>query len=489
MTESFPDTLPANLEAEQAILGIVLFDNAVLERVDGLEPQHFAEPFHGRLWAAISGHIRKGQAAKPELIADEFAGDPSYIEFRERAFFVDLIVNAPPAPLAPDYARAIMDCALRRDLIRVGQEALAAAYQFDRPAREHMEAVEGALFALGEGNVQGGGFAPFSDALDGFLAATRAAMSHKGEVAGISTNLIDLDQKVGGLHPSDLVIIAGRPGMGKTALVTNIAYYAARRFRARTDAEGNEEIIDGARVGFYSLEMSAEQLAARVISDIVGIPSNRFRSGDISIEEMRRVEEVAREIRDIPLHIDDGGATSIAKISARARRLKRTRGLDLVVVDYLQLSSGTDKSRGQGRVNEVSEITGGLKALAKDLGVPVIALSQLSRKVEERDDKRPQLSDLRESGSIEQDADQVWFVYREEYYIGRAEPREGTPEHLTWQGEMSRCEGQAEIIIGKQRHGPIGTVNVAFNGETTRFGNLARESHFAAGRQPYGGDA
>jgi replicative DNA helicase len=304
------------------------------------------------------------------------------------------------------------------------------------------------------------------------------AFQRDGGLAGVSTGLIDLDRQLGGLHPSDLLIIAGRPSMGKSALATNIAFSVAKNYAWEPQPDGSKKTVAGGVVAFFSLEMSAEQLAMRLLAEVSGVPSDKLRKGEIDQSEFGRVRDAALEIQESPLFIDDTGGLSIAKLVARCRRLKRTAGLDLVVVDYLQLVVGSDLNANSNRVQEVSQITQSLKALAKELSVPVIALAQLSRQVENREDKKPQLSDLRESGSIEQDADAVMFVYREEYYLGRAEPREGTPEHLTWQEDMDKIQGLAEVIIGKQRHGPIGTVKLHFNSELTKFGNLAREGRY-----------
>ncbi|MEJ5858641.1 DnaB-like helicase C-terminal domain-containing protein, partial [Caulobacter sp. CCNWYY153] len=318
----------------------------------------------------------------------------------------------------------------------------------------------------------------FGDALRGAVEMTAEAFQRDGGMSGLASDLIDLDQKIGGLHPSDLIVLAGRPSMGKTALATNIAFNVAKKYAWEPQPDGSRKTVNGGVVAFYSLEMSAEQLALRMLADASGVSGDKLRKGEIDASEFGRVRDAAMELQEAPLYIDATGGISIAKLTARARRLKRQVGLDLIVVDYLQLVTGSDLGSNASRVQEVSQITMGLKALAKELACPVIALSQLSRQVESREDKRPQLSDLRESGSIEQDADMVWFVFRESYYVGRAEPREGTPEHLTWQEEMDKLQGLAEVIIAKQRHGPIGTVRLSFNSDTTRFGNLSRDHYF-----------
>jgi replicative DNA helicase len=320
-----------------------------------------------------------------------------------------------------------------------------------------------------------GGFQRFGDALYTAVDMAANAFKRDGGLSGVSTGLSDLDKMMGGLQRSDLIIVAGRPGMGKTALATNIAFNIAKAWRAE-EVDGVSKTVDGGIVGFFSLEMSAEQLATRIIAEQANLASYKIRRGDITEQEFIRLSDAARAMQAVPLYIDETGGITIAALAARARRLQRQRGLDLLVVDYIQLLSGSAK-KDQGRVQEVTEITTGLKALAKELNVPIIALSQLSRQVESRDDKRPQLSDLRESGSIEQDADVVIFVFREEYYHKNKEPRPGTEEHIKWQTEMEQIHGRAEVIIGKQRHGPTGTVQVQFEAEVTRFGNLAREDY------------
>jgi replicative DNA helicase len=307
------------------------------------------------------------------------------------------------------------------------------------------------------------------------------AWEREGGLSGVSTGLHDLDRMMGGLQPSDLIIVAGRPGMGKTALATNIAFNIAKAYQFEVRPDGGHETTNGGIVGFFSLEMSSEQLATRIIAEQAQVPGYKIRRGDITESDFHRITQAAREMQTIPFFIDHTGGISIAQLTARARRLKRQRGLDLLVVDYLQLLSGS-KSKGDNRVQELTEITTGMKALAKELNVPIIALSQLSRQVESRDDKRPQLSDLRESGSIEQDADVVIFVYREEYYLKNKQPREGTPEFAAWQNEMEQAHGRAEVILGKQRHGPTGTVELTFEGEYTRFSDLAKEDHLPAHR-------
>ncbi len=471
---------PANIEAEQALLGAVLFDNAAYERLsDRLKAHHFYEPFHQRLFQAMEDHIRKGQLAEPIVLMERFKRDPAFEELGGLRYLADLVDRAPPAANAPDYERVVYDLALRRDLIRIGGEmSNAAQSDVEHDAKDQIEAAEQSLYTLAETGQSSTGFVNFADALQGAVDMAAEAFGRDGGLSGVSTGLIDLDRMLGGLHPSDLIILAGRPSMGKSALAANIAFHVAKSYAYDIQPDGSRKTSNGGVVAFFSLEMSAEQLAMRVLAETSGVPSDRLRKGEIDASEFGRVRDAALEIQEAPLHFDDTGGLSISKLAARARRLKRQQGLDLIVIDYLQLLTGAENSRTDNRVQEVSMITQGLKALAKELAVPVLALSQLSRQVENREDKRPQLSDLRESGSIEQDADMVMFVYREAYYLGRAEPREGSPEHLAWQEDLDKIQHVAEVIIGKQRHGPIGTVKLHFNSDLTKFSNLAREGRF-----------
>jgi replicative DNA helicase len=471
---------PANIEAEQALLGVLLYDNAAYERLsDSLLASHFFEPFHGRLFAAIQAHVRRGHLAEPILLADQFQRDPAFEDLGGIRYLADMVDRAPPAANAPDYARVIYDLALRRDLIRIGGDIAAAAQAGDPElsGREQIEAAEQQLYTLAETGAASNGFMNFSDSLAGAVTMAAEAYSREGGLSGLSTGLRDMDKMLGGLHPSDLIILAARPSMGKTSLGANIAFNVARRYAWEAGADGGRKTVDGGVVAFFSLEMSAEQLAMRLLAEVTRIPSDLIRKGEIKASEFGEIRDAAAEIGEAPLYIDATGGISIGKLAARARRLKRTAGLDLIVVDYLQLVT-SGEGRVENRVQEVSQITQGLKSLAKELAVPIVALAQLSRQVENRDDKRPQLSDLRESGSIEQDADVVMFIYREAYYLGRLEPRDNTAEHLEWTEKLDQIRNVAEIIIGKQRHGPIGTVKLHYDENITKFSDLARESRF-----------
>jgi replicative DNA helicase len=417
--------------------------------------------------------IRAGKVANP-ITLKTFLGDGDLGGMTVSQYLARLAAEATTVINALDYGQTIYDLAIRRNLITVGEDLVNIAYDspVDHPPRAQIEEAERKLFGLAEKGRYEGGFQSFSTAMATALDMAAKAYQRDGGLSGIATGLRDLDQRLGGLQASDLVIIAGRPGMGKTALATNIAFNIAKAYRAEKAEDGSMRTANGGVVGFFSLEMSAEQLATRIVAEQSGISSYKIRQGKISEQEFYRLSDVAADIERMPLHIDQTGGISIAQLVARARRLKRQRGLDMLVVDYLQLLSGSAK-KGENRVQELTEITTSLKALAKELNVPVVALSQLSRQVESRDDKRPQLSDLRESGSIEQDADVVMFVFREEYYLKNREPKPGTEEHFKWQAEMESAHGKAEVIIGKQRHGPTGTVQLQFDAEVTRFGDLA----------------
>ncbi|HUB94974.1 MAG TPA: replicative DNA helicase [Stellaceae bacterium] len=469
-------TPPHNLEAEQALLGAILINNDAFDRVsDFLRSEHFVEEIHRRIFEIAGSLIRAGKLATP-ITLKTFLGDHDLGGITVPQYLARLASEATTIINAYDYGRSVYDLSMRRELISIGEDVVNVAYDapVDSSPREQIEEAERRLYQIAEAGRYDGGFQRFSDALKAAVDMAARAYERDGSLSGIATGLSDLDRYMGGLQASDLVILAGRPGMGKTALATNIAFNIARAYRGETRPDGTTVAADGGMVGFFSLEMSAEQLATRIIAERSGVPSYKIRRGDITESDFQQVAEAVREMQSIPFFIDQTGGISIAQLTARARRLKRQRGLDLIVVDYLQLLAGSRTARNDNRVQELTEITTGLKALAKELNVPILALSQLSRQVEQRDDKRPQLSDLRESGSIEQDADVVLFVYREEYYHRNREPRAGTPEHIEWMNEGERIHGRAEVIIGKQRHGPTGTVELQFEAEFTRFANLAR---------------
>lgn len=471
-------TAPHNIEAEQALLGAILVNNEAFYRVsDFLLPEHFFESVHQRIFDVVGRLIRANKTATPVTLKtflerDEPIGDVPVTQYLAR-----LATTATTVINAEDYGRTIYELATRRRLISIGEDMVNMAY--DAPVEvspaQQIEQTEQRLFELAETGKYGSGFLRFADALKDAIDMASKAYGRDSHLSGIATGLRDLDDMMGGLQPSDLVILAGRPAMGKTALATNIGFHVASRYEGETLADGRHETRNGGIVGFFSLEMSAEQLATRIISEQSAVASETIRRGKTTRDEFDRLVEVATRLQSIPLYIDATGGLTIAQLAARARRLKRQKGLDLLVIDYLQLLQGSSRRSQEGRVQEITEITTGLKALAKELSVPILALSQLSRQVESREDKRPQLADLRESGSIEQDADVVLFVYREEYYLKNKKPREGTPEFQDWQNEMMNAHGLAEVIIGKQRHGPTGAVNLMFQAEFTRFENLASD--------------
>jgi replicative DNA helicase len=471
---------PHNIEAEQALLGAILINNEAFDRISSfLEPHHFFDPLHARIFDTASKFIQSGKSATPITLKSFFDNEEPIGQVTVPQYLGRLASHATSIINAEDYGRTIYDLSVRRDLIIIGEDMVNVAYDspVEMPPEKQIEDSEQRLYGLAERGKYGSGFMTFSTALGDAIDMASKAYERQGGLSGIATGMRDLDRALGGLQSSDLLILAGRPSMGKTALATNLAFNVAKAYRTETKSGGIEEVTDGGIVGFFSLEMSAEQLATRIISEQAQISSEKIRRGLITEDEFHRLVKATQELQSLPLYIDHTGGISIAQLAARARKLKRQRGLGLLVVDYLQLLTGSAKRAGEGRVQEVTEITTGLKALAKELEVPVIALSQLSRQVENREDKRPQLSDLRESGSIEQDADVVMFVFREEYYVQRAEPTiTKVEEHQKWQDAMDQVQGIGEVIIGKQRHGPTGTVRLQFTPEFTRFSDLADDN-------------
>ena len=477
--------MPHNIEAEQALLGAVFINNDAFYRVsDFLKSDHFFEPLHRAIFDVMAGLVEANKIASPITVKSFLPSDLDIGGLSLSQYLARLAAEATTVINAADYGRTIYDLAIRRELINIADDMRDAAFNsaVDSEPREQIEHAEQRLYEVAETGRFGSGFETFDEALTQAIDKAALAYQCDGKLSGLPTGLKDLDAKMGGLQPSDLIIIAGRPGMGKTSLATNIAYNVARAYEPSDISAGSVQARSGGIVAFFSLEMSSEQLATRVIAEQSEISSSSIRRGEISENDFDALLQRRQEIRRIPLFIDQTGALTIGQVAARARRLKRQRDLDLIVVDYIQLMQGTTKRAAQNRVQEVAEITTGLKALAKELNVPIVALSQLSRNVENREEKRPQLSDLRESGSIEQDADVVLFVFREEYYLKNREPTPGTEAHLKWQGDLEASRGKAEIIIGKQRHGPTGTVNLSFQGEFTRFADLVH-----ANRVPFQG--
>ena len=471
---------PHNVEAEQALLGAILVNNEAAYRVSSfLQAEHFYEPVHGRIYETALTLIERGQIATPLTLKTTFDRDPALVDGDGARYLAQLASAATTIINAEDYGRHIYDLAVSRQLIQIGEDMVNTAYEasLDQPSGEQIEEAEKQLFNLTTAGDSQRGFIPFATAITAAINTAEAAYQRDTKLTGLATGFSDLDEILGGLHRSDLVIVAGRPAMGKTALGTNIAFNAAKAFREELDENGNTRVVDGAGVAIFSLEMSAEQLALRLLSEQSNIPSEKIRRGNISSDDFVQVVRASQELEQLPLFIDDTAALSIAALTTRARRLKRTNNIGLIVVDYLQLLRPARQRRDDNRVLEVSEVTQGLKALAKQLDVPVVAVSQLSRAVEQREDKRPHLADLRESGAIEQDADVVMFIYREEYYHERRRPPEDKPEFLEWRQRLDEIQGIAEIIIGKHRNGPTGKVDLLFDRRVTKFANLAKTDH------------
>ena len=459
--------LPSNIEAEQALIGSILVNNDIIDEISNIvNHKNFYDPLHSKIYNLIENLHNKGMIANPITLKNSFENDEALSEIGGTEYLVKLTRFSSSVKQSIDYAKIVHEKFVKRELVQISETLSDEAVDetIDKTGENIIQDTEKSLFDLAERGTFHQSFLKFNQALDQTIEMATNAMKSDHGIVGVPTGLNDLDERLGGLHRSDLVIIAGRPSMGKTALATNIGYYAAKKI-----LDDNKK----SSIAFFSLEMSSEQLSTRILSEQSRIKSNDIRRGKVTEEEFNRLIETSRNIHDLPLYIDETPAITISTLSNRARRIKRLFGLDLIIVDYIQLMT-TSSKRYDGRVQEISEITQGLKALAKELSVPVLALSQLSRAVEQRDDKKPQLSDLRESGSIEQDADVVMFVFREEYYLERKEPKLGTIEHGEWQAKMNEIIGSADIIIGKQRHGPTGNVQVQFEGIYTKFKDASK---------------
>jgi len=461
------DKLPSNIEAEQALIGSILVNNDIIDEISNIvNHKNFYDPLHSKIYNLIENLHNKGMIANPITLKNSFENDAALSEIGGTEYLVKLTRFSSSVKQSIDYAKIVHEKFVKRELVQISETLSDEAVDetIDKTGENIIQDTEKSLFDLAERGTFHQSFLKFNQALDQTIEMATNAMKSDHGIVGVPTGLNDLDERLGGLHRSDLVIIAGRPSMGKTALATNIGYYAAKKI-----LDDNKK----SSIAFFSLEMSSEQLSTRILSEQSRIKSNDIRRGKVTEEEFNRLIETSRNIHDLPLYIDETPAITISTLSNRARRIKRLFGLDLIIVDYIQLMT-TGSKRYDGRVQEISEITQGLKALAKELSVPVLALSQLSRAVEQRDDKKPQLSDLRESGSIEQDADVVMFVFREEYYLERKEPKLGTIEHGEWQAKMNEIIGSADIIIGKQRHGPTGNIQVEFEGIYTKFKDASK---------------
>ena len=459
--------LPSNIEAEQALIGSILVNNDIIDEISNIvDHKNFYDPLHSKIYNLIENLHNKGMIANPITLKNSFENDAALSEIGGTEYLVKLTRFSSSVKQSIDYAKIVHEKFVKRELVQISETLSDEAVDetIDKTGENIIQDTEKSLFDLAERGTFHQSFLKFNQALDQTIEMATNAMKSDHGIVGVPTGLNDLDERLGGLHRSDLVIIAGRPSMGKTALATNIGYYAAKKI-----LDDNKK----SSIAFFSLEMSSEQLSTRILSEQSRIKSNDIRRGKVTEEEFNRLIETSRNIHDLPLYIDETPAIAISTLSNRARRIKRLFGLDLIIVDYIQLMT-TSSKRYDGRVQEISEITQGLKALAKELSVPVLALSQLSRAVEQRDDRKPQLSDLRDSGSIEQDADVVMFVFREEYYLERKEPKLGTIEHGEWQAKMNEIIGSADIIIGKQRHGPTGNIKVEFEGIYTKFKDASK---------------
>ncbi len=467
---------PHNIDAEQAIIGTLLVNNEVFDSIYTIiQSEHFFDPIHSKIFEIVAQKIQKNALASPVTIKPFFEGDEALKELGGTNYLIKLASAAISSLAVKEFAVLIREMALRRNLLNLAHDISqrATTMSIEETAEDQIVEAEKALYSLSNSGQEESGFKSFVNATVDAIEIANRVYQQEGNLSGLSTGLIDVDRKLGGLNPSDLIIIAGRPSMGKTALATNIAFNIAKNPLISKKLQSNDEARMNSVVGFFSLEMSSSQLAARILSEASKVPSDQIRRGEMTESEFRRFIEAAQNLESCTLFIDDTAALPISTLTARARRLKRTHGLDVLIIDYLQLVRPS--SSKDNRVNEISEITQGLKAIAKELNIPVIALSQLSRQVESREDKRPLLSDLRESGSIEQDADVVMFVYRAEYYKEREKPGEHDIEAtLKWQDEMSQLHGKAELIIGKQRHGPIGSIELSFESQFTKFGNLIK---------------
>ncbi len=452
--------LPNNIEAEQAVIGSILVSNDIFDEINTIISSiNFYDPMHQKIFEAVENLIYKGMLANPITLKNYFEDEKDDLNVPE--YLVKITKFSTSVRQAIEYSKIIYDMFVRRELIKISEQTIDSAKlnDLDINGQSIIESSERLLFDLAEKGSFNSSLVKFDEAMKQTIEMASAAYKNEEGIVGVPTGLRDLDDKLGGLHQSDLIIIAGRPSMGKTSLATNIAFNAAQKL---------QESGKKSSIAFFSLEMSSEQLSTRIISEQARISSNDIRRGRISDDQFDKFLETSKNISELPLYIDETPAISIAALSNRARRIKRLFGLDMIVVDYIQLMRGTTFNK-DGRVQEISQITQGLKAIAKELSVPVVALSQLSRQVEQRDDHKPQLADLRESGSIEQDADVVMFVYREGYYLQRKEPREATVEHAEWQAKMNEVAHLAQIIIGKQRHGPIGNVTLEFEERFTKF--------------------
>ncbi len=467
--------VPYDIEVEQALLGAILVDNRAIERVSSiLKAEDFYDPLHQRIYEVmLTSSERGGMVLTPLTLHAAMKADPGLMEVGGHAYLAGLVQAAPAMPNVRDFASILHDLGVRRTLIGIGEDIVNTAYEapHDKPPRAQIEEAEKALYRVSESSKYGSGPIDFAESLRRTVALAEKAQARGGRISGLITGFSDIDSLLGGLQPSDLIILAGRPGMGKSSLATNMAFHTARAYVQ--DIEAGVEVPRGAPVLMFSLEMAAQQLSARILSEQTEIEMWKIRNGKFSEHEWEKFVLTMQDLSTLPLYIDDTGGISIAQIAARARRMKREKNIGCVMIDHIQLVAGS--GRPENRVQEITEISKSLKVLAKELDVPVVALSQLSRGVDARDDKRPVLSDLRESGSIEQDADVVMFIYREEYYLKSREPDPGTPDHAKWLEKCERAHRRAELLVEKHRHGATNKIELFFDDRFTRFSNLAGE--------------
>jgi replicative DNA helicase len=484
--EGAPQTLPCNIEAEAALLGALMIDNRLVEDVQlKLKPEHFFESVHGRIYDAILKLADRNMVANPVTLKPMFESDEAMKELGGPAYLAQLTGSGAAVIGARDFAEQVYDLALLRELVGVGRDMVEKALDTSEEINPKglVEEAEVALYRVAEQGGETGGTKTFRQATLMAVQQAEKAQNSGGHISGVTTGLEDVNHRTGGLQRSDLLILAGRPGMGKTSLATNIAFNAAQRYQRDIEDGIDPAKTLGAAVAFFSLEMSADQLATRILAEQSGVVGSKIRSGSLGRDEFNQFARAAAELENLPLYIDDTPGLTIAALRTRARRMKRKHGIGLIIVDYLQLLTGGGKNSGDNRVQEISEISRGLKTLAKELNVPVMALSQLSRAVEQREDKKPQLSDLRESGSIEQDADIVLFVYREEYYVAAREPKGDSADpkadeaYRQWQLEMQEAFQKAELIIAKQRHGATGKVRLKFESSITKFSDFVDDAY------------
>jgi len=465
--------VPYDIEVEQALLGAILVDNRAIERVSSiLKTEDFYDPLHQRLYEVmLTSTERGGMVLTPLTLHAAMKADPGLMEVGGHAYLAGLVQAAPAMPNVRDYANILHDLGVRRVLIGIGEDIVNTAYEapHDKPPKAQIEEAEKALYRVSESAKYGAGPIDFAESLRRTVALAEKAQARGGRISGLITGFTDIDSLLGGLQPSDLIILAGRPGMGKSSLATNMAFHSARAYVQ--DMEAGADVPRGAPVLLFSLEMAAQQLSARILSEQTEIDMWKIRNGKFSEQEWEKFVLAMQDLSTLPLYIDDTGGISMAQIAARARRMKREKNIGCIMIDHIQLVSGS--GRPENRVQEITEISKGLKVLAKELDVPVVALSQLSRGVDARDDKRPVLSDLRESGSIEQDADVVMFIYREEYYLKSREPDAGSPDHAKWLEKCERAHRRAELLVEKHRHGATNKIELFFDDRFTRFSNLA----------------